>query len=119
MTDFEFYRTQYMGDSIAEADFPRLIRRAGETLARYKRIYSVTSPQEDAEAMASCAMADALAYYDAALNGAGGAVSSASIGSVSVSYAGAASAADLSQSAQETELFRCACLYLDIYRGCG
>ena len=38
MTDFEFYRTQYMGDSIAEADFPRLIRRAGETLARYKRI---------------------------------------------------------------------------------
>ena len=118
MTDFEFYRTQYMGDSIAEADFPHLIRRAGETLARYKRIYSVTSPQEDAESMAECAMADALAYYDAALNGAGGAVSSASIGSVSVSYAGAASAADLSQSAQETELFRCACLYLDIYRGC-
>ena len=42
-----------------------------------------------------------------------------SIGSVSVSYAGAAGAADLSQSAQEAELFRCACLYLDIYRGCG
>ena len=119
MTDFEFYRTKYMGDSIAEDDFPRLIRRAGETLARYKRIYSVTSPQEDAESMAACAMADALAYYDAALNGAVGAVSSASIGSVSVSYAGAASAADLSQSAQEAELFRCACMYLDIYRGCG
>lgn len=119
MTDYEFYRTQYMGDSIAESDFPRLIRRAGETLAHYKRIYSVTSPQEDAEDMAECAMADALAYYDAALNGAGGAVSSASIGSVSVSYAGAASTADLSQSAQEAELFRCACLYLDIYRGCG
>ena len=118
MTDFEFYRTQYMGDSIAEADFPRLIRRAGETLARYKRIYSVTSPQEDAEAMALCAMADALAYYEAALNGAGGAVSSASIGSVSVSYAGTASAADLSQEAQAAELFRCACMYLDIYRGC-
>lgn len=115
MTDFEFYRTQYMGDSIAEADFPRLIRRAGETLARYKRIYSVTAPEENSEAMAACAMADALAYYDAALNGA---VSSASIGSVSVSYAGAASAEDLSQSAQEAELFRCACLYLDIYRGC-
>ena len=118
MTDFEFYRTQYMGDSIAEADFPRLIRRAGDTLARYKRIYSVTSPQEDAESMAACAMADALAYYDAALNGAGGAVSSASIGSVSVSYAGTASAADLSQEAQAAELFRCACMYLDIYRGC-
>lgn len=118
MTDFEFYRTQYMGDSIAEADFPRLIRRAGEQLAMYKRIYSVTSPQEDAEAMALCAMADALAYYEAALNGAGGAVSSASIGSVSVSYSGTASAADLSQEAQAAELFRCACLYLDIYRGC-
>ena len=118
MTDFEFYRTLYMGDSIAEADFPRLIRLAGETLARYKRIYSVISPQEDAEAMALCAMADALAYYESALNGAGGAVSSASIGSVSVSYAGTASAADLSQEAQAAELFRCACLYLDIYRGC-
>ena len=118
MTDYEFYRTKYMGESISECEFSRLIRRAGETLARYKRIYSVTAPQEDAESMAACAMADALAYYDAALNGAGGAVSSASIGSVSVSYAGAASTADLSQSAQDAELFRCACLYLDIYRGC-
>lgn len=118
MLNYEFYCTQYMGESISECDFSRLIRRAGETLARYKRIYSVTAPEENSEAMALCAMADSLAYYEAALNGAGGAVSSASIGSVSVSYAGAASAADLSQSAQETELFRCACLYLDIYRGC-
>ena len=119
MPDYEFYRAKYMGDSIAEADFPRLIRRAGEALARYKRVYSVTAPEKDAEEMAACAMADALNYYDAALNGAGGAVSSASIGSVSVSYAGAASAVDLSMAAQERELYRCACRYLEIYRGCG
>lgn len=119
MPDYEFYLNKYMGDSIAGDDFYRLIKRAGEQLARYKRIYTVTAPEEDSEDMAVCAMADALAYYEAALNGTGAAVSSASIGSVSVSYAGAAGAADLSQKAQEGELYRCACLYLDIYRGCG
>ena len=118
MTDYEFYRTQYMGDSIAEADFPRLIRRAGEILSSYKRSYTVTSPTEISEDLAACAMADTLAYYEAALNGAGGAVSSASIGSVSVSYAGASRTVDLSQSAQDATLFRVACLNLDIYRGC-
>lgn len=118
MPDYTFYLGTYMGDSIPENDFSRLIKRAGEQLARYKRIYTVTAQEENSEDMALCAMADALAYYEAALNGAGGAVSSASIGSVSVSYAGTASAADLSQEAQAAELFRCACMYLDIYRGC-
>lgn len=118
MPDYEFYLNKYMGDSIAGDDFYRLIKRAEEQLAHYKRIYTVTAQEENSEYMALCAMADALAYYEAALNGAGGAVSSASIGSVSVSYAGTASAADLSQEAQAAELFRCACMYLDIYRGC-
>ena len=119
MPDYEFYTKTYMGDSIPEADFPRLAKRAGEQLARYKRIYTITAPDADAEDMAVCAMADALAYYEAAQNGAGGPVSAASIGSVSVSYAGAGNAADTSQAAQARELYRCACLYLGIYRGCG
>ena len=119
MPDYDFYTGTYMGASIAEVDFPRLAKRAREQLARYKRIYTVTAPDADAEAMAVCAMADALAYYEAAQNGQGGPVSAASIGSVSVSYAGAGNAVDTSQAAQERELYRCACLYLDVYRGCG
>lgn len=119
--DLIFYKTTYMGmgDSIPDNDFPRLAKRAGEQLARYKRIYTVSAPNATAENMAICAMAEALAYYEAAAGGEGGAVSSAQIGSVSVNYAGAAGAVDLSPKAQERELYRCASLYLDIYRGCG
>ena len=116
MADYEFYASVYMGDSIPENEFPRLAKRAGEQLSRYKRIYTVTAP--DADAMAICAMADALAYYEAAQSGTGCPVSAASIGSVSVSYSGSANAVDTSQAAQERELYRCAKLYLDIYRGC-
>lgn len=119
MIDYEFYAANYMGDSIAEQDFPRLAKRAWDQLAQYKRIYEVTAPDEDAESMAICAMADTLAYFEAVQNGAGGSVSSASIGSVSVSYAGAGNTVDTSQAAQERELYRCACMYLDICRGCG
>lgn len=118
MADYEFYASVYMGDSIPENEFPRLAKRAGEQLSRYKRIYTVTAPEQTSEDMAICAMADALAYYEAAQNGTGGPVSAASIGSVSVSYSGSANAADTSQAAQERELYRCAKLYLDIYRGC-
>lgn len=119
MADYEFYASVYMGDSISEADFPRLAKRAGEQLARYKRIYTVTAPEQTSEDMAICAMADALAYYEAAQSGTGGPVSAASIGSVSVSYSGSANDVDTSKAAQERELYRCAKLYLDIYRGCG
>lgn len=117
--DLIFYKTTYMGDSIPDSDFPRLAKRAGEQLARYKHIYTVSAPNAAAENMAICAMAEALAYYEAAASGEGGVVSSAKIGSVSVSYAGAAGTVDLSSKAQERELYRCASLYLDIYRGCG
>lgn len=79
---------------------------------------TVVTPQVVCEAMAVCAMADNLAYFTAAQNGAG-AVTSASIGSVSVSYAGASNAVDLSPKGQAKELYRSASLYLDFYRGVG
>ena len=65
--------------------------------------------------MAVCAMADALYYFETAANG--GAVTSSSIGSVSSSQQ--APEVDVSAKAQNRELYRCASLYLDIYRGCG
>ena len=119
MVSYDFYRSRYRGCSISGADFGIYATRAQEQLNRYKRIYTVTAPEEDSEAMAVCAMADALAYFTAAQNGTGGAVSSTSIGSVSVSYGNAAAAIDLSPKGQEKELYRCACQYLDIYRGVG
>ena len=118
MVEFSFYSDIYRGSSIPDLDWSLFEARAAEQLARYKRAYTVTAPEANAEAMAICAMADALAYFAAAQNGTGGAVASASIGSVSVNYAGAA-AVDLSPKAQAKELYRCACQYLEIYRGVG
>ena len=118
MVTFEFYTNTYRGASIPVQDWNLYEARAAEQLARYKRIYTVTAPNENAEAMAVCAMADALAYFTAVQNGTGGAVVSASVGSVSISYAGAAGI-DISPKAQAKELYRCASLYLEICRGVG
>lgn len=115
MADYEFYVTTYLGGSIPEADFPRLSKRAGEQLERYKRIYRVKVPQADSEAMALCAMADALYYFETVQNGA--LATSSSIGSVSSSWK--VPEADTSPKAQAKELYRCACQYLDICRGVG
>jgi len=70
--------------------------------------------------MAICAMADAM--YGIVLAQTGMlAVSSASIGSVSVSYgsarAGTSQGVDLSEKGQAREIYNAACVYLDIYRG--
>lgn len=117
MADYKFYTEKYLGSSIPENEFPRLIKRAGEHLDKYKRVYQVTSPTNESESMALCAMADALYYFEAVQNGEGGILTSAKIGSVSESYSGGNSAVDLSAKGQSKELYRCASLYLDIYRG--
>lgn len=122
MVNYDFYQYTYQGGSISAEDWPLFEARAANQLARYKRICTVTVPDDapDAESMAICAMADALAYFTAAQNGAGGPVTSASIGSVSTSYGGVSgSSIDLSSKGQARELYRCASLYLDIYRGVG
>lgn len=118
MVGFDFYHDTYQGTALTAEDWRIFGKRAEEQLAQYKRIYTVTAPDENAEAMAVCAMSDALAYFCAAQNGTGGSVASASIGSVSVSYGGGQTV-DCSPKAQERELLRCARLYLDIYRGVG
>lgn len=110
MADYEFYTKTYMGGSIPAAEFPRLAMRAQEQLARYERIYRVDGDQA-AKDRAVCAMADALYYFETAQN----TPQSSSIGSVSSSQ----QQADVSPKAQAAELYRCACLYLDIHRGCG
>ena len=116
MVEYGFYIEDYRGSSIPIEAWTEYERRADSQLSRYKRIYTVTAPEENSEAFAVCAMADALYGFDLIANGDGGAVSSASIGSVSVSY-GSEGSVDISQKAQAKELYRCACLYLDVYRG--
>ena len=111
MVDYPFYSDTYRGDSIPESEFSRLAKRAEAQLAKYKRIYTVTAPEADSEELALCAMADAIYYFETAA----GEATSSSIGSVSSSSA----AVDGSPKAQSRELYRCAVLYLDIYRGCG
>ena len=118
MADYTFYTDTYLGSSIPAEEFPRLVKRAWEQLARYKRIYTVTAPEENSEDMAICAMAEALYSFELIANGEGGPVQSASIGSVSVGYGSAESqVVDMTSRGQSRELYRCACLYLDIYRG--
>lgn len=120
MVMYSFYANSYHGSSIESSDWPGYERAAAAQLARYKQIYTVTEPagSTDAESMAICAMADALHNFDLIANGEAGLVQSASIGSVSVSFGNTAAAAvDVSPKGQAKELYRCACLYLDIYRG--
>lgn len=118
MVTYDFYKNTYLGGSITEQEWPALSLRAQNQLDKYERIYTVTAPEETSEAMAVCAMVDALAYFVAAQNGIG-AAASASIGSVSVSYGNAGDSVDVSPKAQERELYRCACQYLQISRGVG
>lgn len=120
MLDYDFYLNVYRGGVIPETEWPQYQARAAEQLARYRRIYTVTDPGPDGASMAVCAMAEALHSFDLLLSGEGGPVQSASIGSVSTSYGGsAAQSVDLSPRGQARELYRCACQYLDIYRGAG
>ena len=116
MVPYEFYTNTFHGSAVTAAAWPALEREASAKLSQYKRKYTVTAPEKDAEDMAVCAMAETLDYFEAALNGTG-TVQSASIGSVSVSYGNAVSALDPSPKGREKELYRCACLYLQIYRG--
>lgn len=117
MVDYEFYIDTYHGGSIPQEEWPAAEREAGATLAKYKRQYTVTAPADtpDAEHMAVCAMAEVI--YDRAVKMSSG-VSSAAIGSVSVSYS-ALSGVDYSEKQHSKNLYNAARLYLDIYRGCG
>lgn len=117
MVTFDFYREIYGGNSVPESEFTAYARDAAAILERYKRIYTVTTTGENSEQMALCAMADALYFFSCASNGELGAAS-VSVGSVSSSRAQGAQP-DLSPAAQSRELYRCACLYLEIYRGGG
>lgn len=120
MVSYEFYIGTYHGGAISEEDWLETETRAANQLRRYKRLYTVTAPDDDAESMAVCAIAEALHNIGMIVSGEAGPVQSASIGSVSTTYgSAAATAVDVSEKGQAKSLYRAACLYLDIYRGVG
>ena len=114
VADFRFYREVYLGTALEEAEFPEAAARAEDLLAEFQRNYRVSGTPE-AQAMAVCAMAEIMAYFDAAQNGQGG-LRYAKVGSVSVSGKGIYSQVDISPKAQRRELYRAAGRYLDICR---
>ena len=111
---YGFYVNQFGGTSISQEAFPELERRARDRLRRYERVYRVEG-DETARKMAICAMAEAMDYFDSARNGKGG-LRYASVGTVSVSGKGLYGSLDISPTAEERELYRCAGEYLDICR---
>ena len=118
MVNYEFYVSEYHGGAISLDEWPEVEARASAQLRRYKRIFTVSAPEPNAEDMAICAMAEAIHGFDLALNGDGGPIQSASVGSVSTSYGtNIGTAIDLSEKGQSKTLYRAASLYLDIYRG--
>lgn len=75
MPTYEFYVNTYMGNQIAEHDFPRLITRAGVYLEKFSRT------DENKLNMAMCAVAEAWQ-----VNEQGGELASQSVGGWSKSY---------------------------------
>ena len=114
--DYAFYQEVFRG-GMEEAEFAGAAARAEDVLRGYERAYRVTGSAED-RARAVCALAECIAYFDAAQNGEGG-LRYAKVGSVSVSGKGIYSQVDISPKAQEKELYRTAGRYLEIYLGTG
>ena len=111
----QFYREVYGGSALTGAELLEAVKRADEVLGEYERAFRVRG-DEAMRKLALCAMAEAIVYFQKAQNGEGG-LRYAKVGSVSVSGKGIYSAVDISPKAQEWELYRIACRYLDIYRG--
>lgn len=120
MVDYDFYTGIYHGGAISADEWPMAEREASAQLAKYKHMYTITAPDNEpnAESMAICAMAEAMVFNARTETGQGGAVSSASIGSVSVSYSGA-SGVDMSAKGKANRVYNSMALYLDVYRGVG
>lgn len=111
---YGFYRDRYHGTALTREEFREAAARAADVLHGYERAYRVAGSEEN-RAMAICAMAEVISYFDAAQNGQGG-LRYAKVGTVSVSGKGIYSQVDISPKAQERELYRAAGRYLTICR---
>ena len=104
MVNFDFYVSRYRGSLIPENAFADFATRAQQYLQQFKRYYQVVAPDENAERLALCAMAEVL--YHRRDDG----VAQSRVGSVSVQYRA-------EKVSLQRQLLQKACVYLDIYRG--
>lgn len=136
MMDYVYYEKTYCGDLIEREAWPYYAKKAEKWFEKIQREYRVSvpgvpddweeMPEEEAEryqlmideavGSAVCAIAEVLYSYDNAASGEGGPISSAKIGSVSVSY-GSAQGLDLSADGERNAILDVASLYLDISWG--
>lgn len=89
MPDYSFYTDTYLGEDIPADEFARYLRYAAAELAQMRDLYAVeprpTVDPADAEAMALCAVADAI--YEFAQEDSARGLTKVTVGSVSESYA--------------------------------
>lgn len=89
MTDYRYYVENYLGEDIPESEFPRVMRRAQAELARMRDVYAVAPrpglDPDEADAMAVCAIADAMYEFDQ--EDAARGLTKVTVGSVSETYA--------------------------------
>ncbi len=97
-----------MGSQISEGELPRLLQRAREQLAYFRRVYRVAPCTQAEEDMALCAMAEAIHSFESHKPG----LTAAAVGNVSVRYEKGVQEKQL-----QRMLFRKASIYLDIRRG--
>lgn len=86
MPDYTFYTTNYLGEDIPEAEYPRYQKRAQDKLRHFKHVFCVSDREgvPDAEDNAVCAIADAM--YDFAQEDARRGLAAAKVGSVTETY---------------------------------
>lgn len=109
MEGFDFYQSVFRGQKLNREQWDQYAPRARDWLERYRSIYLVEASAQALE-MAVCAMAEALYSLDDG----GGAVRSASIGSVSVQYG---DREDVSSRGQERMMLQILRRYAHVYRG--
>lgn len=123
--DHTFYKEVYGGSVIAEDEWVGYVAKSAAYLTRLDELNKVTPYGDDEEkswSMAMCAVAEEYHNFDVAANMSSSEscapVSSASIGSVSVSYDRSfGGAVDLTPTGQEHALHRAATQYLHVYAG--
>lgn len=106
MVEHDFYLNTYLGSVVPEKVFPGFARQAEQYLHRLEKVCRVECPGEDSRAMAICAMAEELYRYEKTRG-----IHYSSVGNVTVRYD--------SREPLQRLLYRCASVYLDIYRGVG
>lgn len=118
---YAYYTDTYCGSAIEQSDWNGYEARSRAQLSKFYAQFKLTAYDGDADAAeknAICAMADKIQGFDLMANGQGAGVSSASIGSVSVSYGSAyVDAQDLTDEGQEKSLLKCVQLYFNVFAG--